>query len=192
MDLIELYNYVNQNKEIPHRSNDKTVYRPFKSLIEKSICDVPDKTGWYYWVDINGGSRSIYIGKSDSNTTYNLYKRIEEELSEEYLALWATVFDEQEMFDLFSSKYNHKYINNHKRALKKKGVTHILWVACSDPLDKNEIDIIESNLIQHFKPEANQQKTSTDHRPSKLFNSVKTHFHVLLSDLVGDKAGETQ
>ncbi|MFA5802920.1 MAG: hypothetical protein WC911_10695 [Thermoleophilia bacterium] len=185
--LEELYHYIRQNRDIPHRTNDKNVYRPFKALIEKAVTNIPKKTGWYYWVDFGAVVRPVYIGKSDSSTTWNLYTRIEEELSEEYVALWATVHNEQEMLETFSRKYNNKYDNNHKRALKKRGVTHILWVSVSNALDNHEIKSIEDKLIETFQPIANAKRNSATVGNIELFDKVKGQFTALIQTLVVQK-----
>jgi len=186
--LQELYSFIERHSDIPHRTKDKKTYKPFKILIEKSILNVPEKTGWYCWVDNRVSTKPVYIGKSDSNTTYNLYKRIEEELSEEYVALWATVYDEDETLYIFNSKYNNKYINNNLRAVKKKGVTHVFWVSTDETLDKQEIETIETKLIQYYNPVANKQKKNCHHDESKLFKKVLNKFSSLLETLEKNKA----
>lgn len=182
--LDEMYSYIRKNPEVPHRTNDRDIYRPFKSIIEQAVKNVPKKTGWYYWVEVGERVRPVYIGKSDSSTSWNLYTRIEEELSEEYVALWATVHDEQKMLEIFSKKYNNKYDNNHRRAVKKKGVTHILWAAVPHSLDNAEIKFIENKLIELFQPIANIQRRSVPFCNTDLHDKVKNQFTYLIQALM--------
>jgi len=185
IDLSELYRYIKKNKIVPHRSHDKEIYRPFKRIFLEIIKSVPHKTGWYHWVEINGTFKSIYIGKSDSNTSYHLKKRIEEELAEEYVALWGTVYDENIVLNTFNEKYGYKAYNKgrHERAMKKKGATHILWNSVSENLSKETIKNVENKLIKYFEPIANDKRKDPLVSDSELFEDVKNNFKVLIKKI---------
>lgn len=157
LDLKRIHQYAKCNKEIPHRTNDKDVYKPLKSIIDDLIFCVPEISGWYFWVNANGLKQLIYVGKSDANTKWNLKKRIEEGISEGLEAFWGTHYDKQEVFETMFKKYNYKYENNHKNALKKTSVTHIIWIGTRDNITSNDIKEIEKYLIYNLQPTANTQ-----------------------------------
>ena len=75
IDLSELYRYIRRNKIVPHRSHDKEIYRPFKQIFLELIKRVPQKTGWYHWVQVNGDFKSIYIGASSDKTMGDFWNR---------------------------------------------------------------------------------------------------------------------
>lgn len=185
VDLSELYSFVRKNKIVPHRSKDGEIYRPFKRIFFKLIERVPKKTGWYHWVGVNNVFKSIYIGKSDGNTSYHLHRRIEEELAEEYVALWGTVYDENDVLDTFNEKYGYKAYNKgrHERAMKKMGVTHILWSSVNENLSKATIKNVEDKLIQHFNPIANEKRTVPSEADLELFESIKDNFQALINQV---------
>lgn len=185
IDLSRLYTFIRNNKIVPHRSNDKEIYRPFKQIFLDLIQNVPQKTGWYHWVQVSGGFKSIYIGKSDSYTSYHLQKRIEEELAEEYVSLWGTIYDEIDVLNTFNEKYGYKDYNKgrHERAMKKKGVTHILWHSVNEKLPKETIKNIEGNLIRYFNPIANDKRIMPTDFDLELFKVISNNFNSLIKEI---------
>ena len=73
ISLHEFYGYISKNKDIPHRLKDRNIYKPFKVLIDKSIRNVPEKTGWYFWLNMQNNTIPIYIGKSDRVIHLTIY-----------------------------------------------------------------------------------------------------------------------
>ncbi|MCJ8503142.1 hypothetical protein [Desulfatitalea alkaliphila] len=184
LDLKRIHQYAKCNKEIPHRTNDKAIYRPLKSIIDDLVFYVPEISGWYFWVNANGLKQIIYVGKSDANTEWNLKKRIEEGISEGLEAFWGTHYDKQEVFETMLKKYNYKYENNHKKALKKTGVTHIIWIGTRDNIASFDIKEIEKYLIFNLQPTANSQhKKKAQYTEFADSEIVKNQFEEIFEEI---------
>ena len=179
--LNPVYEFVSDHREIPHRTNDRDIYDPYRKLILSLmlISNVPKEPGWYVWFNRSKVPPPIYIGKSSKGKTSHIYARLKEELLEDYVAFWLSV-DEQAAEKL-SAKYNDKY--NQKRASRKRGTDSIVWISCPDAKD-GTLDVIEYKLIQNLKPTANID-TERDYSDIKLptYNIVESLIIKAFNDL---------
>lgn len=152
IELVNLYVFAREHPDVPHRTQDKDVYKRYRCEVTKLMVDVPPEPGWYMWFK-KGEQRPIYIGQSHEGKTSSLRARVLEELLEEYAAIWACV-DEQ-AGEILRAKYQNKY--SQKRALKKCGADAIGWVSLPGA-KRGTLDIVEHKLIWELQPPANTDR----------------------------------
>lgn len=128
-----------------------------------SICrNIAATQGFYLWgrYEPNGLWRNIYLGKAGFGRTAHLRARIQEELKDERACIWRAFVSIRTMEAAGERNYPrkwHHYKKHMHRALKKKGATHIVWVA--DPhLANSQVQNIESDLIETLSPSANMSR----------------------------------
>lgn len=120
---------------------------------------IPEKQGFYSWgkYESQGSWKNIYLGKAHFGTTTNLRARIREELKDERCFVWACLLPKGQIFDLGAEYYAEQwpnYVSGWYRALRKKGTSHIAWVA-APKLNKIQLNTVESDLIETLNPSAN-------------------------------------
>lgn len=141
VELENLYAFARKHPDVPHRSQDKNVYEPYRREVEGLIGNVPANAGWYMWFK-KGDVHAIYIGQSHEGKTSHLQARLREELLEEYVAIWSCVDPQADQ--TLARKYNDKY--NQSRAWKKREADAIGWVSCPGA-KRGTLDIVEHKLI---------------------------------------------
>jgi hypothetical protein len=82
---------------------------------------------------------------------------LKEEFLDEFVALWATVWNPNEVVDTLDRKYGKKYTAPIKRSARKAGATHIIWFGRRGISDI-ELNVVEHELITKYNPPANSQK----------------------------------
>ncbi len=155
LSFSTLFDFIKQHPNIPHKH--EILFEPFKDSYSQIIRDVPEIPGWYAWVRITPDtSKVIYIGQSQTRKTANLHARLKEEFLDEYVALWATVWNPDEVVRMLDSKYQAKYTTPIKRSARKAGATNIVWFG-KDNLSDAELNVVEHALIRKYNPPANRQ-----------------------------------
>lgn len=153
-----LFEHIKQHPEIPHK--DETAFSRFKDLYLQLVRHIADIPGWYAWVkNANGKSKIIYIGQSQTRKTASLQARLKEEFLDEFVALWATIWDPDEVVNTLDNKYRGKYTSPIKRSARKAGATHIVWFGKRNLTDA-ELNVVEHALIAKYNPPANKQSRS--------------------------------
>jgi hypothetical protein len=167
-DLLE---HVRNHPEIPHKEEGS--FAQFKSIYEHLVNGVDDVPGWYAWLEPKGLNLTIvYIGQSQTRKTASLRARIREEFLDEFVALWATIWDAASVVDTLDRKYGGKYTTPIKRAARKAGADRIIWFG-KPGLSDQQLDVIEHALIAKYDPRANRQKrTHTVSMPELLEEAV--------------------
>ena len=102
-----------------------------------------------------GWWETIYLGKAGKQRTSSLHTRLYDELREECIAFWSTVYGREPMI-----RQSAQFPNSHKygpptRALRKSGSKIVIWVADQDEIDETEIKRQEDLLIKIFRPTHN-------------------------------------
>jgi len=167
--LDSLYGFVSQNRDVPHRTKDRTVYLSYKKLVLDLLTNVPKDPGWYAWFKRSNVPPPIYIGQSSIGKTSSLNARLEEELLEEYVAFWSFVDDTAA--DKLKAKYGGKY--SQVRAMKKRGSDSIVWIAFPSAR-RGTLDIIEHKLIWDLKPSANNDRRDYSDIVHENYNEVRS------------------
>jgi len=159
ISFFRLFEYIKQHREIPHK--DEPSFAGFKDLYLQLVRHIADIPGWYAWINVQNGSTTIvYIGQSQSRKTANLQARLNEEFLDEFVALWATIWNPEEVVDTLDRKYRGKYTAPIKRSARKAGSTHIVWFGKRGLLDQ-QLDVVEQALITKYNPRANKQSRSS-------------------------------
>jgi hypothetical protein len=132
--------------------------------------DIIIERGFYIWGKYekkNALWRTIYLGKAEKKKTASLSNRIRKELSTERLIFWCnpkTEIGEKEedtIVDEMRTHYNQDYSKNWRVAYKKKGTSHIIWVATPEIKNKMIPDV-EADLIETMNPSANIKRPKPD------------------------------
>ena len=121
------------------------------------LCEpIAESRGFYVWgfFDAKGSWHTQYVGKAGFGKASSLRARICEELRDERVFIWAKFRDAGWLLDtmrqLYGEKGQHKSSageNHFRRALRKTGATHILWVS-TPSLSDDEVKVIEPDLIE--------------------------------------------
>lgn len=149
-----LYDYIRKHPEVPHK--DEPVFDGFRDIYLQLVRPIAAIPGWYAWTNAaDTSSAIIYIGQSQSRRTSSLQARITEEFLDEFVALWATIWDSGEAVETLDRKYQGKYTAPIKRAARKAGATHVVWFG-KPGLSDQELDVIEQALIVTYSPTANR------------------------------------
>ena len=150
-----LFEHIKRHPDIPHK--DEPAFSGFKDLYLQLVRHIADIPGWYAWVKKKEpSSEVIYIGQSQTRKTASLQARLKEEFLDEFVALWATIWNPDEVVNTLDRKYRGKYTAPIKRAARKSGATHIAWFG-RPGLSDSELDVVEHALIAKYNPPANKQ-----------------------------------
>jgi len=170
MSFDNLFSYIRQYPEIPHK--DEIEFVGFKDLYLNLVDSVPNLPGWYAWIRADGTIKKvIYIGQSQTRKIASLQARLKEEFLDEYVALWATIWDSDKVVGTLDQKYHGKYTASIKRSARKAGTTHIVWVGRTNLTDQ-ELDVVEHLLIAKYNPPANRQTRNHTTSFPELFDEA--------------------
>lgn len=154
LDLFDIYKYVATHPNFVSGKNGDML--SYTKLVNGIVDHIPkDKPGWYLWGRFNdvGFWETIYLGKAGNKKTSSLYARIKEELLDERLAFWATVYGVEPTEKQFRKIFKNKYGSN-TRSYRKKNIHFIVWASAS-PISEDEVKEEEHVLISAYKPAIN-------------------------------------
>jgi hypothetical protein len=137
--------------------------------------DVPKVAGWY-WGRFNdtGWWETVYLGKAGTTKHAKLNGRLCEELKDERLAFWASVYGREAAVREFSRLHKRKYDRFVTRILRKAGAHFVIWVEAEHVRD-HQIEKQERMLIQIFRPTHNAVRTNPRYgdRADKLTEDIE-------------------
>lgn len=167
-----LFEYIRRHKEIPHKT--EAAFVGYKDHYLNLCRTIPEIPGWYAWVQsVNCPPKIIYIGQSQTRKTASLRSRIREEFLDEYVALWATIWDRDEVVNTLDRKENQKYTKEIKRAARKAGSTHIIWLGEHGISDK-DLTTVEHQLIAKNNPPANRRNITYENTCPELLTRTES------------------
>jgi hypothetical protein len=176
-----LFGHIRKHREIPHKNEPS--FTAFKDLYFELVQPIASIPGWYAWTKVENGSPSpVYIGQSQSRKTASLRARLTEEFLDEFVALWATIWNPEEVVNTLDRKYRGKYTAPIKRSARKAGATHIVWFG-KQGLSDHELDVVEHALIAKYNPPANKQSRSHSASYPELFAEADAALQLELSKL---------
>jgi len=157
--LDNLLDYIRGFPIIPYKNHDPHIFSPFQSIYLELLREIPELPGWYAWINrhTDWDNCVLYIGQSQSRKTASISARLNEELLDEHVALWATVHDPESIFRTLNAKSKGKYTKEIKRSLRKAGTTDIIWLA-EHTLTDDQLNYVEHMLIKTLHPPANKRK----------------------------------
>lgn len=185
IQLSELYGYVKNDPNGNALHGNSKEGREFGRLAKNTVASIKDEHGFYLWgkYEPNGLWRHIYLGKAGYGKTANLQARILEELKDEKAFLWHNCIDEKPLLKIGKKHYPKmwpSYKNHWKRAIRKVGTTHIIWVSTPD-LNNKDVEMVETDLIETINPIANHQrptpKSELQDFTVKVIKAFKHHIH---------------
>lgn len=163
IDLSELLHFAAQDVAGVALQGKSKEGREYGKLVIRATESIAQSQGFYIWGKYeNRFWHSIYLGKAGFGKTASLQARIIEELKDERLCVWCgnhTGMDESQVRAIWHGTYSpspeHRAgINHAKRAVRKQGTTHIIWVATS-AIDNADVNKIEADLIEMLNPSGN-------------------------------------
>lgn len=152
-------------------------WKNYAGIVSKLVHNVPNnQPGWYLWGRFNeiGWWETIYLGKAGNQKTSSLHQRLKDELSEERVAFWATIYGREVATKLANKLYNGKYVSNVQRSLRKINTHFIVWLAYSG-LSEAEVNKEERALIHIYRPANNAQREKYPER-SNLTEQISRAF----------------
>ncbi|MFA6455294.1 MAG: PD-(D/E)XK nuclease family protein [Bacteroidota bacterium] len=181
LNFAPLFSYIKKHKEIPHKKEPE--FAPYMKLYKELVADIANMPGWYIWVNAESKKNKIvYIGQSYVGKSAPLRSRIQEEMLDEYVALWGTVHDPVKAERTLDEKYKYKYTKEIARSAKKVGATHIVWCGM-EGLTANQLDTIEYNLIEKWSPVANHKRLKYPESYPELLSNVEETLNKLIIKL---------
>ncbi|MBI4548993.1 MAG: hypothetical protein HY707_13500 [Ignavibacteriae bacterium] len=182
ISFSRLFDYIKSHPEIPHK--EEPSFSGFQDLYLQLVRNVPYIPGWYAWTNkfLPQEQRVIYIGQSQTRKTSSLNARLKEEFLDEFVALWASVWNPDEVVNTLDRKYRGKYTAPIKRSARKAGATHIVWFG-KRGLSDQELDVVEHALIAKYNPPANKQSRTHSTSFSDLLNEAESALQSELSKL---------
>lgn len=173
VDLTDIMTFVTENAIQPG-GHDKLLQRKYGHLIKQTVSEVPELAGWYIWGAFNDENEwiTIYLGKAGNQKTSSLRTRLFDEMREECIAFWASIYGSDEMLNQHMDLYKGKWYKDALRAIRKKQTQHIFWVAGLEPIAETEIEQQEDLLIKLFEPKENIKRREINIR-SELTQAIK-------------------
>jgi len=159
INIFPIYQFIAEHPTLVSAKNNDM--QEYTTLINKMVSAIPnDKPGWYLWGKFNniGYWETTYLGKAGNNKTSSLQARLKEELLDERIAFWGTVFGIEPTMKQFRKIFGDKYGNN-TRAYRKNGTHFIIWVGAT-PILEDEVKTEEHTLIALYRPTSNIQRVS--------------------------------
>lgn len=156
--LFDIYKFVAEHpKFVSGKNGDMGDYTKLVNALVESI---PTKAGWYNWGRVNdvGVWETIYLGKSGNRKTSSLKARIKEELLDERMAFWATVYGSESTERQYQKIFKNKY-GPATRSYRKRNIHFIAWLAV-DEISEEDIKAEERTLIMLYRPAVNIQRVS--------------------------------
>jgi len=193
LDLNPLIEFANQDakqKNFAALLGNSKEGREYGKLVVDCCQKIPENQGFYIWgkYEENGLWRTIYLGKAGFGKMTSLRARITEELKDERPFLWTgkhTGYEAKQVKKIWEEIYSdgsqQKVAQNHIiRSLRKKGTTHIIWHTTPN-LNNQEVNRIESDLIETLNPIANVQRpapvSDLQDYTVKVIRSFKQNIH---------------
>jgi hypothetical protein len=142
------------------KSNRQKLYQ---KIISGVVSGVPsNKPGWYLWGRFNdtGWWETIYLGKAGKQKTSSLHTRLYDELREENIAFWASIFGRESTIKQWALSHKASYKNKFDpiRALRKIGSQFVIWVATDEEISEEAISGQEEILIKVYRPTHNARR----------------------------------
>ena len=178
--LTPIYEYVKTIPRLPQR--DKLNYSPYGKyqLVGKSlISNVPNRPGWYLWINSQSKKPEVYVGKSKQG----LYNRFINRFNQEYTIFWEAVFGThpfiEDAYQMFPQPKYRKGIENCR--CKSIG-THILWVS-KETVDNNECEQVERELIRIHDPLCNLTRLKPNGVYRNVASEVSQRFDLIIKEI---------
>jgi hypothetical protein len=159
VSLQPLYVFVREHAAPAALNGRSAVGRQYFELAKALAEGIAPTQGFYLWgsYDAKGLWHNVYLGKAGFGKTAHLRARILEELKDERCCLWQVALTKEELMAAGARHYApmwHQYEYHWKRAFRKAGTTHIVWVGDSE-LSNAAVPNIESDLIETLNPTGN-------------------------------------
>ncbi|HEU5411687.1 MAG TPA: hypothetical protein VFU57_11750 [Candidatus Acidoferrales bacterium] len=183
--LAPLYDFVKEH--CSHSAEDLRLERTPLGTQYSKICNqasegCPEAQGFYLWgkYDKTGLWQNIYLGKAGFGDHKSIRKRIREELKDERCCIWRRIYSADELHAFRMKIHNGKYENEWKRAIRKSGSTHIVWVSAQSVAD-DQVTNVEADLIESLNPIANRVRPappdSLQYEAKEIFGLFRKCIH---------------
>jgi hypothetical protein len=185
--LRKLYDFIAKhgNNAEALRLEKTTLGKEYCKICDDLVEPIDEERGFYLWgaYDRKGYWKNIYLGKAGYGDGSSLKKRIREELKDERCGLWRSVYGEEELLTIGAKIHPAtwpKYKSAWKRAMRKAGTTHIIWVP-APRLTNDHVKMIEPDLIEALNPTANHQRPappkSLQKETTQIFSQFRATVH---------------
>lgn len=165
----------------PHNVN---LQKEYKLIIDKAIKDVtPNLPGWYLWGKFNdmGWWETIYLGKAGKKKTSSLRTRLYDELREECIAFWSSIYGREPMIKQHNRIYNSRY--DPTRSIRKIGSQFVIWIAVQNTISEDEIKKQEDILIKIYRPTHNAARWNNHIQHDQLTDEIEKAVEIELEKI---------
>lgn len=200
--LFPLFGFVAEHPELPPllEKSEKRKSTPYRQAVIELLntANIPQGGGWYVWGKFNdaGYWEPIYVGKASLGKTANLFVRLRDELQEENLAIFATVYGRywastaaKKMFKEHVKHGGKDWSDGIERSLRKTDAHFIIWTTAPKWMTNEDVVCVEAVLINIFRPGFNMKRPKVDAKV--LCEDAKVYpFIVALEYEIGKILGE--
>lgn len=186
-NLFPLLTYVAEHPALPSilDKGKKSKSISYQTEVGKLLknADVPKKGGWYVWGRFNdaGYWESIYVGMTSLGKTSNLRARLSDEFKNENISIFATVYgrywitaEAKKMYKKHFKRGKRDYTAEIERSLRKTGTHFVMWTVAPEGMtEKKDIKLVETALINIFRPGFNMKRQKID--PKALYEDSKVY-----------------
>jgi hypothetical protein len=185
LNLFGILEFVAENPVLFGRKNGKKW--SYSDHVKRLLDRVPsERGGWYLWGRFNdaGWWETVYLGKADKRKVSSLKGRLSDELKEEGICFWASVFGRERTLRQFSKRYRGKYDKGTTRSFRKIGAQFVIWIAADLDTPGSEIERQEKILIRMYRPTHNTIRGSYVDRDS-LTDRIEEKIEDEISRIIG-------
>jgi hypothetical protein len=182
VDLKPIYQVVRANPTCYDFSERPKIPR-YRKQAEQVVAQVPDLKGVYLWgkYDRRCYWSSIYFGLAGlGKTKYRLKSRLLEELMDEKSCFWRICRSKKHIIKARDDGQKAR-----RRAVRKRGATHIIWVA-TPKLRKRQVREVEADLIEALNPVANVVRATPPSHIQKDATAIYNAFRKVIHTHRGD------
>jgi hypothetical protein len=182
ISLRDIASFVQKHREDEDALSFKTALgKEYARLCDSLTSAIDDAPGFYLWGRYDRKYwHSIYLGKAGFGKAAGLKRRINEELKDELCCFWLTVRTPEQLHAIRDRIYPGRYESHWKRAIEKKGATHIAWVPAPHLADQ-DIKPVEADLIEALDPKANIHRpippSSVQKEATRVFEQFRLAVH---------------
>lgn len=181
-NIFDILKFVSDNPTMPKRNVGE--WKVYAGIVSNLVSNVPDnKAGWYLWGKFNevGWWETIYLGRAGNQKTSSLRARLREELSDERVAFWATIYGREVATKIAHKLYKGKYLSGTQRSLRKSNAHFIIWLSCSE-ISEADIAKEEGILIDVYRP-ANNAKRQEYPKQSNFTQQIIRGFNAEIDNI---------
>lgn len=100
----------------------------------------------------------MYLGRAGTGKNAKLKPRLTEELRDEQVTFWASVFGREVGLRQYNERRGMRKYRTPTRSLRKMGAQFVIWISADSNITEDEISRQEKILIYRYRPTHNAMR----------------------------------